>query len=206
MRKNKKRALKITAAGLVLVIVLAFIGFQVKLKPLIRLAAANRSQLLAEKIITTAAAQCAEDGFFDYNALINIQYDSDGKPISLNTDTAMLNLLRASLSQKILSLLSDSSYSSASFPLGSVLSGDVFSGIGPQISFRLASDSFLTTELEHKMESAGINQTLHKLSLRVSGTMTVLLPSGQTQIFVNSQIPVAQTVIFGTVPDWYIAS
>ena len=52
---------------------------------------------------------------------------------------------------------------------------------------------------------AGIKQTLHQIYLDVEVALMVMSPVGVLEITVDTEVPAAQTVIVGTVPQTVIA-
>ena len=59
------------------------------------------------------------------------------------------------------------------------------------------------TEVENRFESAGINQTRHRILLRVTAKMTVLIAGYAAPASVSTEVCVAETVIVGSVPENY---
>ena len=89
-------------------------------------------------------------------------------------------------------------------PLGSLILPEVLSGRGPEIPIKIISIRNSDAYFESSFSQAGINQTLHKLSMNVLVDVSVLV-LGKTENFtVKSQVVVAETVIVGNVPNTYL--
>ncbi len=202
MKKNRRIALRITALVLSAALIALSCLFWSRLRPMIRAGAEEQSRLLAQTVIAKAAARCAQEGLFDYDTLIQTHYDNQGRVSALRTDTRALHLLNVALSDHLLALLEEKQYRETSFPLGSVTGSDLFSAAGPKITVRLATQGIPRTELCQEFSEGGINQTLHTLTLRITLSVRVLLFSSQTTVEVTQNIPVAQTLILGEVPQW----
>ena len=56
-------------------------------------------------------------------------------------------------------------------------------------------------EFESSLSDAGINQTRHQILLDVTVAVEILLPGSTLNTEIGAQIPVAETVIVGAVPD-----
>lgn len=54
---------------------------------------------------------------------------------------------------------------------------------------------------ESKFESAGINQTRHKIYLKVEAKVRAVVPFQNKEIDVYCEIPVAETIIVGKIPS-----
>ena len=58
-------------------------------------------------------------------------------------------------------------------------------------------------EVENNFSSEGINQTKHEIILNVKTNVTVIIPTGNILAEITTQIPVADTIIVGKVPNTY---
>ena len=58
-------------------------------------------------------------------------------------------------------------------------------------------------DFETQFMEAGINQTIHTINLVISVDIEILLPFAYSVMTVESEMPIAQTLIVGTVPDAY---
>jgi sporulation protein YunB len=111
----------------------------------------------------------------------------------LKTDT--LNIIN----DEILALDS----SDLGIPLGSLFLPEFLSGRGPQIPVQIISIRNSDASFQSKFSHAGINQTLHQITMSVLVDVTVLV-LGQTERFqVASEVVVAETIIVGDVPDTF---
>ena len=59
----------------------------------------------------------------------------------------------------------------------------------------------INTSYESIFESAGINQTRHKIYLNVDMKVRVIVPLKSRDVEVSCQIPVSDTIIVGKIPD-----
>ena len=87
--------------------------------------------------------------------------------------------------------------------LSGLVGSELFSGIGPKIPIRFQPVSITHVDITHSFEEAGINQTIHTITLLVSVDIEILLPLAHSFITVQSEMPIAQTLIVGTVPQAY---
>ncbi len=66
---------------------------------------------------------------------------------------------------------------------------------------RVLSLRSTNAELESSLTPAGINQTLHRLELRVEVELLLLSPAGLLSRQVSASVPIAQTILLGDVPN-----
>ena len=55
-----------------------------------------------------------------------------------------------------------------------------------------------------EFESAGINQTRHKISLEATASVRIVLPSGARTVSVRASALMAESILIGDVPQSYI--
>jgi sporulation protein YunB len=88
-------------------------------------------------------------------------------------------------------------------PIGSLFLPELFSGVGPSIPVRILSIRNSDASFSSDFTQAGINQTLHQLTMEVSVDVSVLILAEITSFSVTSEVVVAQTIIVGDVPDTF---
>lgn len=169
------------------------------------LAAAARYQVRSQ--VTAAVEQWAardlQERGVDYSDFVTITRNEAGEITALSADMARLNLLRAELSAHLLERLEDSQLE-LTIPVGSLLPLEPTWARGPELHLRALALGTASAEFESEFTSAGINQTRHRLWLRLSVPVTVLLPGGGEEVAVDSRLCVAETVIVGQVPQtWF---
>ena len=66
--------------------------------------------------------------------------------------------------------------------------------------------SFVESNITSTLESAGINQTQHKILMDFTVKMSAIIPGYTTSVEVNTQVSIADTLIIGAVPEFYAAA
>ena len=56
------------------------------------------------------------------------------------------------------------------------MGGQILSGRGPEVEFRVIPAGYVHTEIYNQFQSAGINQTLHQIMLKVDATVSAVMP------------------------------
>lgn len=138
---------------------------------------------------------------FKYNEMIKIDKDNNGKIILVQSDTGKLNYIASKISNECNKSLADMSNNKIKVPLGWITEKSLFYNLGPDISIEVEPIGNVVVTYESKFESAGINQTRHKIYLNVNGKVRIKLPIKSEEIDVSTQIPVCDTIIVGEVPD-----
>ena len=89
-------------------------------------------------------------------------------------------------------------------PLGSLILPELLSGRGPAIPVRILSIRNSESTFESYFTEAGINQTLHQLTMQVGVDVAILVLGRSESFTVTSQVVVAETIIVGDVPDTFL--
>lgn len=155
-------------------------------------------QILNEAVEETIATQVS------YDQLMTVTRGQDGTVRLIQANTAEMNRLASHvtlLAQKKLEELEDQSIS---VPLGSALGLTIFAGAGPRIQVRILPVGAVIPRFDTEFQTAGINQTRHKLLLTLTATVRLVIPTGSTMMEASTQMAVAENIIVGQVPDSFV--
>ena len=86
---------------------------------------------------------------------------------------------------------------------GSLVFPELLSGRGPGIPVQIIAIRNSDGSFESHFSQAGINQTLHQITMEVLVDVSVLVLGRTEEFTVSSQVIVAETIIVGDVPDTY---
>lgn len=167
---------------------------------------------LARTQVTNATSDLINDaidgqiemGNIQYDRIVYFEKDLNGRITALKTNMSEVNRLKTN----ILNLINDEilamDTSHLGVPLGSLFLPEFLSGKGPGIPVEIISIRNSDASFDSDFRAAGINQTMHQLSMEVLIDVSVLV-LGETESFaVSSQVVVAETIIVGDVPDTYL--
>ena len=189
---------------LVLVVLLAFLMLRSRYRDVIRELAETQVKNTTSDLTNDAIAKQIADGVIQYDRIVYFEKDLDGKITALKTNMSEVNRLKTD----ILNIINDEilalDTSDIGIPLGSLFLPEFLSGKGPAIPVHILSIRNSDANFVSHFSQAGINQTLHQLTMIVSVDVAVLV-LGQTSSFtINSEVVVAETVIVGQVPDTFL--
>ena len=155
-------------------------------------------------LINEAIDRQIEEGNIAYDRMVYFEKDLDGRITALKTNMGLVNRLKTDtlgrINDEIMALDPDH----IGIPLGSLMLPELLAGKGPKLQVRVLSIRNSEGEFHSNFSEAGINQTLHQLTMMVRVDVAVLV-LGKTESFtVESEVVVAQTVIVGAVPETYL--
>lgn len=140
-----------------------------------------------------------------YDSLVLLEKDEAGNITALTMNMAEANRLRAGLLEEISRRIPDMTTQQLSVPLGNVVLPSLLSGRGGYLPVKIINLKSANAEFRSRFFEAGMNQTLHQVILDVSVRVMVLSPDGVLDLTVTTEVPVAQTVIVGVVPQTVIS-
>ena len=154
----------------------------------------------AIKIINEESVNVYSENF-KYDDIIDIEKDAEGNITMIRADTVKQNYLASQVVLKCDEKLSEMGDLGVKVPLGYLTNNVMFYNMGPKITVKMQQIGNITTSYESEFESAGINQTRHKIYLNLNATMRVVVPFNSKDIEVTCQIPVSDTVIVGKIQE-----
>jgi len=161
----------------------------------------------AEQIAVTAIQDAVNDKIaknVEYKDLIFIRTDNRGRVVLMQANTIKINSLAAEATLDIQKNLVKLEGRAVHIPLGQVLKSQLLAAYGPKIRVTLVPIGAVKVKVIDDFQQAGINQTRHRLYLNVSTRVKIVIPLVSDYMEVSSQVPVAETIIVGEVPQTYL--
>ncbi|MDZ5252907.1 sporulation protein YunB [Clostridium sp. LIBA-8841] len=137
---------------------------------------------------------------FDYDNVINVEKDSLGDIKMLKADTIKLNDLATEVAIKSQADIKEIGSIGVKMPIGYITKNNIMSYWGPSITVKMEPIGRVEVSYDSIFESAGINQTRHKILVDVKTNLKIILPLQSKEVEVVNQIPISDTVIVGEVP------
>lgn len=158
---------------------------------------------MAVETLNRAVKLVTENGVA-YEELMTAQLDADGRVTMLRADTMRMNELAAETALKAEDELNNTENQFVNIPLGAALGIKSLSGFGPRMSMQILPIGAVHASFDTEFESAGINQTRHRIFLTLRATVSLIIPTGSQLVEVESTMPIAESIIVGLVPDSFV--
>lgn len=184
-----------------IVFIFIFFYIHMSLSPIIIETAKKRSRAYTTYAVSDTMSHILDSGKDMYGEIIELEKNNDGDISALKTNMIYVNKLKASLSTEIYSAIYKIREEELSFNMGTALGNMFLQGIGPMIKVRINTVSAVDTEFEHEFLSGGINQTNHRIYIRVSATYSLLVPFRTITENINTSFCIAENIIVGKTPD-----
>nr|MDD6335650.1 sporulation protein YunB [bacterium] len=194
----KAAAVATIAVGLLSVILLA------KIKPVLLAAGEVRVRAIGITAMNEAVQALMLDRADGWQ-LVNLIRDETGSVVALQADPVRLTQVSTQVIQITQDKLNGLKRQSIGIPIGALFGpGSVWASFGPKVSLHVMPAGNVTAEFYTQFEQAGINQTLHRVFLRLHTSIAILVPTGSKSIDIDSEIPISETILIGDVPEYYL--
>lgn len=201
--KRQRKIIIPAVAVFLLVTVGIFVFLEFKIKSVRDELSTLEANSVASSALTAGLDKALEDYELNYNDIVSFTYDSQGNIKSLSTDIIALNTLGNEIGTNTDKYINDMGIYEISLPLTSLLGGQLFSGMGPDVSFYVTMRGLTSTWFENRFEAAGVNQTRHQIFLNVRIRTNIVFSGNVSVVEYNSEICIAESVIVGVTPSTF---
>lgn len=202
-RRRRKSRLPLRLFLAVLLPLALFFWADANLRPVILTMAEAQARVMAVQAMNDAVFEVMRsDGLYD--DLITVVLDENGRVAVMRADTARMNELATTSALRVQQNLSKIAEAGISIPLGAALGIQLFAGSGPRITVKIVPVGAVSTDFKSEFSAAGINQTCHRIFLRIDTTVQMVIPTGTQTAQVSAHVPVAESIIVGEVPDSFV--
>ena len=134
----------------------------------------TRAKSLAVRTVGESIEKFISENPEECSALISVG-SNDGKIGSMSLNAASVNLFKSRLVRAVDEALEENAKFVVKIPLGAVTGSEVFAGMGPEIPVTVRMTGGAEAQITDEFTSAGINQTRHRVMLKVECSVYVFL-------------------------------
>ena len=190
-------------AVIIISIFLMSIFFSYVVNPIIINTIELKSKSMTTQAINSAIADVL-DGTITYNDLVNIVTNEIGDVELIQANTLKVNMLSKDIARSTETKLDTFGQSGIKIPLGTFTGMTFLVGKGPSLKLSTMPIGAVTCAFESMFESAGINQTAHRIYLNVTADVGVVLPFTTRKLRTSQVVMVSENIIIGKIPDVYL--
>jgi len=172
------------------------------LRPILREVSKVKVAGLATKMINKAVYEKSNQ--LKYGDLVTTKTDQQGNIILMQPNLHKINKISSQLTLEIQKYLKQIDNNKVQLPIMQVFGIQVLAKYGPQLDAKIVPYNSVETDIVDYFQSAGINQTRHKIDLEVTAKVKVVVPFMSDTIRVQTTVPLSEAVIVGRVPKVYV--
>jgi sporulation protein YunB len=205
LRGACKRKCKRRKSTCILISLLLFIFFMIFIDSQIREFVKNITSKQAKIIANTSLNKAINNELgqenIDYSSLINIQKNSNGKVLAIDTNVQKVNQLKSKILLAVQEEIKDIDAQQIGIPLGCLTGTQTFDGHGPKLPLKISMIGDINANFRSDFSDAGINQTRHQIYLDIKVDMLATIPGYPSNLALETSVLVAETIIVGETPS-----
>lgn len=202
-RRSLQMLLMLTAFLIITVIVL--IQTDRLIRPTLKSVCIEECRAFASRLIGKSIQETLIESPYDQSDFAVLLRNEEGNIAALETNSANVNFLQTQLLIGVNETLDKSRDAEIEVSLGTASGVWLFAGRGPSVPMRFLPIGSADVELISTFESAGINQTCHKLVVMVNAHVAGAVPFCKTETDVKYEYILAETILVGDVPESYVS-
>ena len=201
-KENKRKINKLNII-LIFFIILVIINLLIikAISPVFNKLCEDKAKGVAVLICNTNTSECIKQ--YNYSDFIIIHMDDDKNIRMLEANMKNINLVISNITEKIQKEINNSQNEELYISSGSFTGVSLLSGRGPKIPIKISTIGNVNTELKSEFFSKGVNQTIHRLYLKINCEISILTPFNTINEEINNQFIIAENIIVGNLPQTY---
>lgn len=200
---KKKKTILLWTCGILIALALLGAALEKNLEGVILDMAHARAEAMAVEYMHEAVRGVLGD-HVSYEDMITVRTDEKGRVTMLQANAIRMNELATLTALEAQAKLESAEAQSVMIPLGAALGVPFLSAMGPRLPVQVVPVSAVSAAFSTEFESAGINQTRHKIYLSLRATVRLVIPSSARQVSLTSQVLIAESIIVGEVPQSFV--
>lgn len=180
--------------------VVIFIWVNIKVRPFVVSVATGYATNVVSNTLNDILDEAMKEDDYTF---VNVINDAEGKVAAVTMNSADTNLLMTKIALGIKNRIANMEEVEAEIPLGNFLPYPFLAGIGPDVPVKFLILANTSVTAKENFISKGINQSLYTISFHIVTKVGIYIPTIHSSVMVENDLPVAQTLIVGNVPDNY---
>ena len=172
--------------------------------PIVVTLSEERIRSLSTRVMSEAVAEVLVEENVTYKELVDISYDAQNEIKSIETNSVKINIIIRQITELVQSRLDGLIVEGIDVAIGTFTGIPFLFGVGPKINMQLVPIGTINTKISSQFQSAGINQTLHKVYFDITANIGMVLPALSSNFVTNLDVILCESVIVGKVPDVYL--
>ncbi|MCI9032370.1 MAG: sporulation protein YunB [Clostridia bacterium] len=204
-KRNPKRILIVISIFVIAVIAAVITHFAVNVNPIIETVISEEAKH-STTIIINESVKSVVGTNIDYDDIVEISRDGENNIKALSVNTILVNSIAIDTTLVAQSRLKNVGEIPVKVPIGTLSGITFFGGAGPNVNIRCLPIGSVGISYRSDFKSAGINNTLHIITMIVDVSVNVIVPGLSRTVSLRTEVPLVNTVIVGAVPDTYLQS
>lgn len=204
-RSKKRKRLTIVIISIVFIFAVCILYLRLAVAPVLKTVSEDQIRALAVTAVNEAVSEVMEQSP-SYTDMVIIGYDNENCINSIRINSTAVNSIVQKSTIESQNRITELGSHGIDVPVGSLSGIMLFSGKGPDLNLRVVPVGSVTAKLCSEFKEAGINQTNHRIYLRIGAKISAILPGANNVINTETDVVILESVIIGKIPDTYLNS
>ena len=178
----------------------AIIFFGVRARPIVIENAKERADAVISNAICDGVDEALDNDEFQSSKFITVYYDENGDVKTVSCNTVLMNNLMLCANNAVEKHIGENCSGVLRIRAGSLLGFASTQNLGPQLTYKYNLSTNVNSALKSEFTSCGINQTKHRIILKITVCTAILAKWRPDSFEVVCEFPVSETLIVGNVP------
>lgn len=202
----KPKILRVVIAILIFVAAFVFctIYFRKNIVPTVMGTSVAQVRAIATNAVNIAATSVINDGI-TYDELFDVKYNDAGDVSMIRANSPKINAIAREIANLAQANLDSLGAQDISIAVGTFTGLALLTGFGPDVTIKIVPIGTANCDFVSYFQSAGINQTSHKIYIDVYADVNIITPIDEPTVRIKAEVLVCENVIVGKVPDTYLS-
>ena len=202
-RKILRRLLSALVAVVIFAIIILAWVYWKSMTPTILDVAQTRIKSETTRAISEAVNIAMTDAC-TYSDFVTIEKNANDEISLIYADSVKVNALARQMAIASQNKINSIASFDVNIPLGTLSGVPLLSEKGPKVNIVVSPVGTVNCTFSSTFQTAGINQTLHRIYINVESVVDLIIPTAHTQVTTLTPILLCESVIIGKVPDTFL--
>lgn len=202
----KPKFVRVIIAILILLVAFIFCThyFRKNIVPTVMGSSVAKVRAIATNQINLAATSVLNGGI-TYDELFDVQYNNDGDVALIRANSPRINSIAREIANLAQANLDSLGTVEIAVSAGTFTGLALLTGFGPDVTIKIVPIGAANCDFVSCFQSAGINQTFHKIYIDVYADVNIITPIDEPTVQVKAEILVCENLIVGKIPETYLS-
>lgn len=204
-KEMKPKVIRVVVAILIFVSIFIFctLYFRNNIVPTVMGSSIAQVRAITTNAVNIAATSVLNGGI-TYEDLFKVIYDNNGKINMIQANSPRINSIAREIANLAQANLDSLGVQEISIAVGTFTGLALLTGFGPDVKINIVPIGTANCDFVSQFQSAGINQTLHKIYIDVYAEVNIITPIDEPTIIVKAEVLVCENLIVGEIPEVYL--
>lgn len=203
-RKNSRFVIALVITVVAVLMIITAVGIETAVRPSAEMQAEQVARQSAHRIITETVSDYIAENEYTYSDFAVVLYSENGRVASIEAMSANINRVQSEIASEINRRMADNNQVSAEIAVGSLSGSYLLAGRGSKINVRICPVGDAEVTLKSTFDSAGNNQTRHRIYAEISANLISSVPLYSFETSESFEFLIAESIIVGNVPDYAV--